>query len=1048
MALGRLLTMAALSLPILGAGTLCVSPVEAQQGAAGLIGTIRDASTGKPVADAVVTVTSPALQGEELAVTDAQGGYRILGLPPGVYTLRVEAENFKPYAREALDLHVDATLRLNGSLLPEALKAQEVVVVGRTPTVDVGSSSVGMNITSDFTTRIPVSMPGGKGSSVRSFESVADVVPGVQADPFGMSMFGASSGENRYLIDGQSVSNSLYGLNNTPLSIDFMKEVSVLSGGYMPEYGRSTGGIFNAITKSGSNEVHASVWANYAPGALSGDPKVVQRDGQTVVTTPKLDRMFDIGGDVSGPIIKDKLWFYAGFDYAQSKYNLKRSLHESQFADDGTPLLNDDGSAQTKLIPGTTKTYAAQQDMFQAIGKLTWAANSHNRVNLSVNGVYPVSGGDGKYGFHPDTGLPQISTQTINPYYKTLNGSYDALANVYKANSTNALLKWTSELDGKRLFLDSWLGYNNANNSTLPSDGSKLGSNSGLAGQSNVWVLRDPQRSITDFEKVPMGACQSPAGNPDAISCPVTDYRTGGPELLEQYKSNRVQARSVLTYLFEGFGHHTAKLGFDLEHQWLDNRSAYTGGRDFVDQSYDGQIYEQQLANGYLSGPDQPVVLQSIHKATRSMSMGGFVQDSWAMKDWVTLNAGLRYDAQLMYARDGSLAMVLPNQVSPRAGLIFDPTSEGKSKLFVNYARYYETVPLRMLDRYLSGEPFLYSYADGAACDPTKPGQAAGACTQYDNLLPWGAAPNSKYAPYASGTSTVDPKIKAPSTDEFVSGGEYEIIEDGRLGLTYSKRWLNQTIEDMSRDEANTYFFGNPGSGIAKDFPKAERKYDGVTLYFTKLYSHGWMAQASYTVSWLRGNYTGLYSADSLQNDPHMNSDFDLRSLTVNRNGYLPGDHRHYFRAFGAREFELPGKFGAITPGAGFRAYSGGPTSVLGSHPLYLTDQVYILDRGEGERLPWVYNVDVRLAYGFKFEKDRTISLTMDIFNLFNFQQVTARDQRYTTANVRPVESGGLANLQNDDGTPFDPANKNPNFGRATAYQAPRMFRFGIKGTF
>jgi hypothetical protein len=73
---------------------LVAGQAQAQQGETALVGSIKDASNGAPVPDAVVTVTSPALLGEELAVTDAQGAYRILGLPPGIYTLRVEKENF------------------------------------------------------------------------------------------------------------------------------------------------------------------------------------------------------------------------------------------------------------------------------------------------------------------------------------------------------------------------------------------------------------------------------------------------------------------------------------------------------------------------------------------------------------------------------------------------------------------------------------------------------------------------------------------------------------------------------------------------------------------------------------------------------------------------------------------------------------------------------------------------------------------------------------------------------------------------------------------
>lgn len=268
----------ALRAAFVGAGLLLSTDVvRAQQGSAVLLGRVRDVSTEMPVSNAVVTVTSSSLQGEAIAVTDETGAYRIADLPPGTYILRVQEERFKPYAREGLELHAETTVRLNAALLPETLQAAEVEVVARTPTVDVGSTITGMNITSDLTRRVPLSAPGLKGSVVRSFESVADVLPGAQFDAFGVSIAGTSSPENRYLLDGSSVNTPVYGLLATPLSIDFIQEVSVLSGGYMPEYGRATGGIVSAITKSGSNAFHGSVFMNVAPGGFTGPAKAVRR---------------------------------------------------------------------------------------------------------------------------------------------------------------------------------------------------------------------------------------------------------------------------------------------------------------------------------------------------------------------------------------------------------------------------------------------------------------------------------------------------------------------------------------------------------------------------------------------------------------------------------------------------------------------------------------------------------------------------------------------------------------------------------------------------
>jgi hypothetical protein len=234
----------------------------AQVGQGTLTGQVTDAQDKKPLADVVVTATSPDLQGEQVVVTDSSGLYRIPSLPSGTYSIHFEKDGYRAIDRPGIALRVDATLRVDVPLLPETLKAEEVVVTAHAPTIDVGSSAIATTISKDFTSRIPVAPPTGKGGANRSIESVAEVVPGAHVDDFGVSFAGTSSPENSYLIDGLNVGNPGYGTIGTPLSMEFVKEVSIITGGYMPEYGRTTGGTLSAITKSGSNELHGNVFAN------------------------------------------------------------------------------------------------------------------------------------------------------------------------------------------------------------------------------------------------------------------------------------------------------------------------------------------------------------------------------------------------------------------------------------------------------------------------------------------------------------------------------------------------------------------------------------------------------------------------------------------------------------------------------------------------------------------------------------------------------------------------------------------------------------------
>ena len=310
----------------------------------------------------------------------------------------------------------------------------------------------------------------------------------------------------------------------------------------------------------------------------------------------------------------------------------------------------------------------------------------------------------------------------------------------------------------------------------------------------------------------------------------------------------------------------------------------------------------------------------------------------------------------------------------------------------------------------------------------------------------------SQYAfPTGGDRVPVDPNLQPQSADEIAVGGEYEVISDGRIGVNYSHRYMNNVIEDMSRDEAQTYFITNPGEGSTRDFPKPQRTYDAGTIFLQKVFSDNWELLASYTLSYLRGNYVGLFRPETLQLDPLTNSDYDLKSLTQNRNGPLPGDTRHQFKVFGSRTVELS-EHSAIQLGGAARGTSGAPTSYLGSHPIYGPDEVFILPRGEGNRLPWTYSLDTSIGYVQKFNKDQSVTFTIDVFNLLNFQEITQRDETYTTTDVNPIINGSrsdLGQLKNSaNGALLQKKEVNPNFGNPTSYQAPRQFRVGIRGTF
>ncbi|MFO0594753.1 MAG: TonB-dependent receptor [Myxococcaceae bacterium] len=1036
-----------------------------------------DAATGKPVPDVVITATSPSHQGEEVVVTDAAGLYRLPQLPSGIYTLKLEKESFKPYSRTDINVRTDRTVRVNIQLQPEAVQGDTVVVVGRAPTVDVGSTTTGITVGKDFINNIAFIQPNGSG--VRSFESLAAVAPQVIADDYGYGFSGAQSPENLYLVDGVSVSDPAFGTNGAQFPLDFVEEANVITGGYQAEYGRATGGVLNVVTKSGSNEFHGSVWGNWTPGLLTGVSKPIQNRTSVIQTQGRLWNTVDFGAEVGGPILKDRLWFFVGFAPSFVRTQTTRSLYRF---DDAT-----DPDTTRTLLAGSEQKRLEDSRAFSYIAKLTFLINSDNNIALTVQGT---------------------PSQSITPFSfseRRKVGSWNGGVNGQNDTSTVSLRYQGGFLD-KHLLVDISGGWFRIRNSALPNDGSGFDFNPGdptAAGTPAVIYRRTNPRPISQFETLTPEALTQCSTLPDgttataaqsAAMCPATGngstYAIGGFGFMQEATLDRISAKGSVTFLTQALGHHIFKAGADYEHIIYNLKKAYSGAT-MLRENTAGSSFSDYRQYGYFTAPDEATRQNVIISTPTSNGMAAFIQDSWSIMDLVTLNLGLRYENQQLVASDGSLGMTLNNMLSPRVGLIYDFTQQGRSKLFANYSRFYESVPMDIADRALTGEnqyQFNHRRRPGdplaqpgnPGCDPLADiAQASKECLDPRNTAQINAVNGGDYDPNASGLQTgagktpVDPNMLPQSSDEIVVGGEYEIIADGRLGATYTKRWMNRVVEDMSIDEASTYFLGNPGYGLASSFPKAVRDYDAVSVYFNKAFSDGWQGQVSYTFSSLRGNYNGLFRPETGQLDPNINSDFDLVSLLPNRTGPLDADRNHFIKAYAAKEFQIGSSF-SIVAGLTYEGRSGAPINYYGSHPLYGADEVFVLPRGAGGRLPWRHSINAKLGLNYRITKDNVVSFTTDVFNMFNFQAVTGVDQTLTNSDVLPFQTNDkdpqkaaclagnsqpqctgdntaiLTSSKDMSGNliPLTRSELNSNFKQPTSYQAPISVRFGIRFSF
>ena len=256
-----------------------------------------------------VEARGPALQGARVATTDASGRYRLSVLPPGLYDVTFTLPGFASESKKGVSVGLGKETTLDALLHPAASAA--IVVSAEAPVVDTTSTTLGEN----FSQRSIQTLPTG-----RNYASIAQVAPGTSSDADSrnttqqtITVYGSSGAENAFYIDGMNTTGVEYGFQGKTLNYEFVQEVDVKTGGYEAEYGRSTGGIINVITKSGGNEFHGDVFGYFNSDSL-------QATAQPIVSTATIEGYTreDYGADVGGYFWKDRIWFFGAYDRVQN----------------------------------------------------------------------------------------------------------------------------------------------------------------------------------------------------------------------------------------------------------------------------------------------------------------------------------------------------------------------------------------------------------------------------------------------------------------------------------------------------------------------------------------------------------------------------------------------------------------------------------------------------------------------------------------------------------------------------------------------------------
>jgi hypothetical protein len=286
--------------------SLLVSSSLLAQTTGNLAGKVTD-SNGGPLPGVTVELKSPALQGTRSTTVGPEGSYRLALLPPGEYTVSFRLEGLAPEVRRNVPVSLGKDTSLDVTLRPAAVSA-EIVVTAAAPVLDTTSTTLGTNLN----TRTIETLPTG-----RNYASVVQVAPGISSDAnpsnpsqSTITVYGSSGAENAFFIDGVNTTNVEYGFQGKELNFEFISEVDVKTGGYEAEYGRSTGGIINVITKSGGNEFRGDAFTYYDSDSFQANTKSVV----STAGTPESFTRKDYGVDFGGYIMKDKLWFFAALD--------------------------------------------------------------------------------------------------------------------------------------------------------------------------------------------------------------------------------------------------------------------------------------------------------------------------------------------------------------------------------------------------------------------------------------------------------------------------------------------------------------------------------------------------------------------------------------------------------------------------------------------------------------------------------------------------------------------------------------------------------------
>ena len=1007
----------------IAAFALAAVPGTAQETTGSIVGSIAS-DTGEKLPGVRIEASGPL--GKIYADTNVDGKYRFPRVAPGQYVLVARLDGFQDATSETLVVILGQSMTVDFTMYGDSF-AEEIVVYSDQSVLDFKESQTATSIDKMEIDLLP------RG---RDFTSVVAFAAGTVDDnqAGGISIDGASGLENRYVIDGIDTTDPQIGDSAIPMRAEFMEEVQVKSAGYAAEFGGSTGGVINAVTRSGGNQFHGSIFADYESNDWNGGARseleysLVDDTAFSATYRKDEETRLDPGFSLSGPVVRDRAWFFGS--YQPGIRNRKRTVDWISFP---TQTYESDFTVDYTMANVTAN-----------IGGNLLLKAGLNSSPYETDGLLPNR--DGRADLPDDSNYSPLGAKGERETY-SMTG--DWIANDNFVVSGRAGFYHTNVEDTGIPSFDLIHNYSTSSLSNYP----------------------------TTFPEIPANIVQPPGWFSDN---------------LQNADQKNIYERTAFgldaTWNVEAGGDHTIKLGVQTEEIYNDVQSGYNADRIlyYWDRSYTTSSGESIRGEyGYF----RLLNIAALGEVTTNNN-AIFLQDTWSVRPNLTLNIGVRAEKEEVpnYGSSGpdpAIEFGFSDKIAPRLGFVYDVKNDAKWKVYGSYGVYYDVTKYEMPRGSFGGNKwvdFFYTF-DNFDIFLNSP---SGGCSTGSNTIAesptCGAGQlievldrrfNSVDPLFQQliGAPGVDPNLKPMESWELQFGVDHQWSPTIQFGARVVHKQIVRAIEDVGflfPGIGEVYVIANPGEGLVSQpdanglsFPKAEREYDALELTMNKRMSDNWSLRAYYTLSRLWGNYSGLANSDEQNNfgnplnaagtsarlSPNVSRLFDTVTSMYDANGNYV-----YGKLATNRTHQLGGQLLYNTPGGlsvGVTQYigSGTPRSEIATVPIH--SFVYPNGRGTLGETSWLTQTDVSLWQRWDIS-EYAISVGLSVQNIWDQDTVLrywgTRNLQDLAVTDADFASGGFdyeAAL-----AALGPGGLDPAFNLPDTYQAPREVRLSLRFEF